>query len=1047
MNFIIGFSILCILSSCNPKISNTNHFDYLKTDTSIDYKKLKEEFVNPPDQAKMRMWWRWMNGLATKESITRDLEEFKKKGIGGVLLFDSGNTGPNVQKDAPQGPPFQSAEWNVLYQYAIKEADRLGLEVSMNAITGWNPGGPFVTPEYAVKKLVSSEVEIEGGKLVQMELPTPDTNLIYEDIIIQAIKNQKFNSQTKDNVIKNWSLKSNNQFFGSRGNYPLYKLREYYDGSEKENVIQQNEILDITKYFNGEELNWDAPDGNWLIVRYGWTCKGTKAYNTSGAWNGLSYDPLNAKAFNLYGKHVILPLIESAQSVGNSLKYLFTDSWEMGTINWTNDFPLEFEKFRGYDINKYLPVLTGRIVGSREISNRFLFDFRRTISDCIAENNYQLFADLAHENNLGIHPESGGPHAAPIDAMQIMSIGDFPTGEFWARATTHRVSDMERYFVKQSASVAHTNGIRIVGAESLTTLTTQCERAPKDLKHDLDRAFCSGVNRPFHVIGSSSPPEYGQPGIINRAGNDLSPNVTWWEQSSNYIQYINRCCFMLQQGLFTADVLYYYGDDVPNFVYLKEDYAELNYGYDWDKCSKDVILNRASVSDGKIILPDGMSYRVLVLTPEETINLKVLRKVEQLVLNGATVLSPRPKRATGLSGYPESDNEVNEIAQLMWGDIDGKNKTRHQYGKGQVIWGENINNVLNALEVRPDFSFKSSSDKTALDYIHRKLGNQDIYFLVNRFAHHGINDFNYHYVKTLPDRYEQVECAFRVTGKIPELWNPMSGEIKKIKTYREENGQTVVPFHFKPEESFFVVFREASTPGEHVVKIEKDGVELFPLRRQYNTKATPMIDIYKKDSVIVGEVFEKGHYVLHWNSGEKTDVEVQEDASETEIKGSWAVHFDPKWGGPETIIFPELKSWLEFDDPGIKYYSGKATYVKDFNISKQDYNDKKIFLDLGMVQELAVIRLNSHTFPVTWMPPFKVEISDYLLDGVNSLEIDIVNQWANRLIGDSKLSKEKRFTKTNFIKFYQPGSEQYLRESGLIGPVKLQFVSVKNLSH
>jgi len=1044
MKYIFWLSILLSIHiSCSRKSNDRRHLDYLKTNTSIDYNNLVKGFHNPPDQARMRVWWRWMNGLATKESITRDLEEFKNKGIGGILLMDSGNRGKEIVDNPPHGPSFLSDEWVTLYQHAVKEAERLGLEMSLNATTGWNPGGPFITPEYALKKLVFSETEAEGGKLIRLILPKPDTTLVYRDICIQAVKNQSISSPTKDRIIRNWSLKSNHQFFGSGGNYPLFKLRECFDGPEGDMGIPQDEIVDVTRFFDGTQLRWDAPEGQWLIIRYGWTCKGTSTSTTSGNWGGLALDHLDPNAFGLFKEHILLPLIESAQSVSNGLKFLFTDSWEMGTVNWTNDFPYYFQKFRGYGIHPYLPVLTGRIVGNREISNRFLHDFRRTVSDCIAENHYRLFSDLAHEHGLGFHPESGGPHAAPIDALQMMGINDFPTGEFWVRSATHRVSDVERYFVKQAASVAHTGGVRIVGAESLTSLVTQWERAPKDLKHDWDRAFCSGVNRPFNVTTSSSPAEYGLPGIVNKAGNDLSPNVTWWEQSRDYIQYINRCCYMLQQGLFVADVLYYNGDDVPNFIYLKEDYADLNFGYDWDKCSGDVILNRASVSDGKILLPDGMSYKVLVLAPEKAIHADVLRKVEKLVLGGATVIAPRPERATGLGGYPESDKEVAEIARRMWGDLDGKTITKRQYGKGQVRWGENINDILESLDVKPDFSFRSCADSTALDYIHRTMADQDIYFVVNRFAHHGINDFQYHYITSLPDRYEQVECSFRVTGKIPELWDPLTGEMKEINVFREENGYTIVPLHLKPEESVFVVFREGKTTGGHVVKIEKGDQGIFPIGDQCDVKANPAIDLYKQGNRMVADLFEPGNYTLHWANGEKTQIKEENAAHEIGIKAPWVVHFDPVWGGPDTISFPELKSWLEFDDPGIKYYSGKATYVNRFTIDKQDYKEKKMILDLGMVQELAVVRLNNHTFPVLWMPPFKVDVSDYLVDGNNTLEIDIVNQWPNRLIGDSKLPVEKHFTKTNFIKYDQPGSEKYLRESGLIGPVRLQLISRK----
>jgi hypothetical protein len=277
--------------------------------------------------------------------------------------------------------------------------------------------------------------------------------------------------------------------------------------------------------------------------------------------------------------------------------------------------------------------------------------------------------------------------------------------------------------------VAHTNGKRFVAAEGPTSIGPQWERSPKDLKGNIDRIFCSGVNRIVWHTFTSSPKEFGLPGDEYFAGTHLNPNVTWWKQARDFISYLNRCSFLLQQGLFVADVLYYYGDDVPNFVFLKEDYPELNFGYDWDKCSKDVILNRVSFDGEKIVLPDGMSYRVLVLAPEQSIDLNVLKKVESLVNAGMTVVSPRPEKVTGLTGFPESDRELKAIADRLWGKTDGKSITENRVGKGRVIWGQNINEVLAAMKVRPDFGFKSNQEKTTLDYIHRKTAKQDLYLL------------------------------------------------------------------------------------------------------------------------------------------------------------------------------------------------------------------------------------------------------------------------------------------------------------------------------
>jgi hypothetical protein len=1006
------------------------------TDRTIPIEKLSSGFQNPPTESGLRCYWWWLNSMATKESITRDLEEMKAKGYGGASLVDAGSSNYQVAVKTAAGPVFMSPAWMELYKHAVKEADRIGIELSVNVQSGWNPGAPSITPEFAMKKIVTSEVNIKGGRQIRMELPLLEKKLMVQDILVQAIP--KMDSTCLRNAaIQNWKKKSFKENIGWKGVYPLYELRQDYPGTGSECAVKKEEIVDLTGKFKDGILEWDAPAGDWTIVRYGYTCTGAKTSTNSDGWEGLSVDHLNPKAFELFAETVILPLIKTAQSVGKSVKYLQTDSWEMGQVSWTNHFPEEFKKFRGYDMTPYMPVLAGRIVGNREESNRFLHDFRKTIGDCVAEYHYQLFYNLAHQYGMGIHPESGGPHSAPVDALRVMGISDFPQGEFWAVANTHRIKDDERLSVKQSACVAHTNGKRFVAAEGPTSIGPQWERSPKDLKGNLDRVFCSGVNRIVWHTFTSSPKEFGLPGNEYFAGTHLNPNVTWWKQSRDFISYLDRSCFMLQQGVYVADVLYYYGDDVSNFVFLKEEYPELKFGYDWDKCSKDVILNRVSFDGEKIVLPDGMSYRVMVLAPEKSIDLNVLKKIESLVNAGMTVVAPRPERAAGLTGFPESDRELTLIADRLWGRIDGKTVTGNKVGKGSVIWGKEINQVLSEMKIKPDFAFKSNQSTTALDYIHRSTKSQEIYFVANRFARKGISDFEYRYLTTPPDRYEQVTCSFRVTGKIPSLWNPKTGEMSEILTYREEEGCTLVPLHLEPEGSVFVVFKEG-IPTRHITGIEKDSKSIFP-GTQLNTSEIPFLMAQQKEGKKLVSCYTPGNYTLEWSDGTKEVLKADETGEKT-LSGKWEVRFDPKWGGPDHLVMDTLQSWIKFSDPGIKYYSGTATYRKSFVMEVNELKGKQVMLDLGNVQEMASIKINGHQMQVHWSAPFRYDVTSYVKKGNNVLEIEVVNMWPNRLIGDGKLPVEKRLTKTNINKFNSPDAEKYLRESGLLGPVKINFV-------
>jgi hypothetical protein len=1031
-------SICCIVGLHACLLVSAQQLNYsLRTSDTIRYTAIQKGFVTPPAEARLRCYWWWLNSMATKESITRDLEQMKAKGYGGASIVDAGSSNYTVAHKTKAGPVFMSPEWMELYKHAVKEAQRLGIELSVNVQSGWNPGGPTITPELALKKIVFSEVNVQGGKRIQITLPQPAMKLAYEDILVQAFQ-EPAGARVKDSVIKNWGIKSFNQSFGFRGTYPLYKLREEYTGAGNQPGIKKNAIVNLTGKLKDGVLTWEAPEGNWTIIRYGWTCTGAVTSTNSDGWSGLSMDHLSPVAFKKFSNDVILPLITTAKGAGNSVHFLQTDSWEMGNVGWTNNFPAEFKKFRGYDIYSYLPVLAGRVVETVDQSDRFLHDYRRTIGDCIFSYHYQLMSDLARQHGMGIHPESGGPHSAPVDALSVMAISDFPQGEFWATSNTHRVKDDERLVVKQSASVAHTNGKRYVAAEGPTTIGPQWERAPRELKANIDRVFCSGVNRIVWHTFTSSPKEFGLPGNEYFAGTHLNPNTTWWNQAGDFIGYLNRCSYLLAQGLFVGDVLYYYGDDVPSFVFVKEDIKDLAFGYDWDKCSKDVLLNKVYVKNNKLFFPDGMSYRVLVLPNEKAIDHVLLRKLETLVKAGLTIIGPRPERSTTLKGFPAGDQEINAIASRMWGAIDGTAITENKYGKGKVIFGKDVNTVLKEMKVLPDLSFTSTQENTGLDYIHRTGNGIDIYFIANRFGKKGINDVVFRYDATLPDRYEQVECAFRVTGMVPELWDPITGEVKQLLTWREENGQTFIPLSFEPEGSQFIVFRKAAAPP-HIVAMQKDGQSIFP-GNSFKGAGEPFIENYKTGEKINAVPLAPGNYTFTWSNGKTSTVNQAQPNSTLSLTGPWQLSFDTSWGAPALVQVNELQSWTAFADSGIKYYSGTAVYKQSFSVNADQLKGTKSILDLGNVLEMAAITINGHKMPVRWCAPYRFNISQYIRAGNNQLEVEVVNMWPNRLIGDSRLPETQRRTQTNIKKFDQPGSEKLLRESGLLGPVKLLFL-------
>lgn len=1031
--FIIILITFFLINGCKTER------DIYKTTFKTSYSELLDDFKSPPNDAKIRAYWWWLNSNVTKDCITKDLEAMKNNGYGGAMIFDAGSSAYDVAHKTEAGPAFLSKEWLELFEHAVSEADRLELELSINVQSGWNPGGPSVTPELALKKITWSEMTINGPEAVNRELPLPPGENILEDVKIIAVK-QSGDTVPQSDRIKNIKLKTLEQRLGSAGIYPLHLLREDFEG--KGNPINKSDIIDITEYFDGENLKWNAPDGTWSVLRFVMINTGKGVSTASDGWEGLAMDHLNKEALLKYNQDVISKLIQTAGKAGNSLKFIHTDSWEMGVANWTDHFMQTFEKRNGYDMTPFLPVLTDRIVINREVSSRFLHDFRRTVADLVAEEFYQTFRDIAHSNKLGTHPESGGPHAAPIDAVQTMKFNDVPMGEFWIRSQTFFTKEDQRLSVKQSASVAHIYGKRFVAAEGPTSIGPHWERPPKDCKNDIDRIFCSGVNRIVWHTYTASPDEYGEPGNEYFAGTHLNRHATWWKESKSFVEYMNRVSSVLSKGLFRADALYYYGDDAPNFIFLKEEVNDLGKGYDWDKCSFDVLMNDVKIKDGMIFLPDGMNYKILVLPNATSIKAELLVKLQELVEDGMILVGPKPGKATGLKNYPMSDKTVKLLADKMWGDIDGKEIVVNNFGKGKVFWGISPEKVLQLQNIPPDFGYESVYPDTHLDYIHRYTPSEDIYFIANRLSRHGIDHNEYHYFTDLPDRYEETVCKFRVSGKVPELWDPITGNVQEIPVYYEKNGYTHVPLHFTPEGSKIIVFRKKKQ-DRHITKIERNGIEIFP-ELSLSASTSPNFKFQQEHKKISGQVLHPGTYTLSWSDNETSSFTEKSSYVEKILDNPWELSFNREWAPKQKVVMDSLMFWSDLPDELIKYYSGSAEYSSTFNLNEDNIKGKSICLDLGNVQDIASVSINEKNAGVCWIAPFTVDITPYIKEGNNKIVITVTNSWVNRLIGDSYLSKEERFTQTNIQKFERDNKETFFRKSGLGGTVKL--ILTKNIA-
>lgn len=975
--------------------------------------------------------------------------------------------------------------------------------------------------------------------------------------------------------------------------------------------VSKERILDLTPSFRDGRLRWRAPEGEWTILRLGHTSTGKTNYPAPEDACGLEVDKLSATALDAHFDAMLGKLVADTEAAGvgaGTLVGFHIDSWEVGYQNWTPRFRAEFERLRGYDPVPWMPALTGRAVGSAELSERFLWDTRRTISDLLNENYAGRMAALARERGRFFSLE--GYRNGPFDPLEYTGRADLPVGEFWVSPDPDNLHPS----VKTMTSAGHIHGKNIISAEAFTATDYQSRHQlhPYAAKSVGDAAFCAGINH-FIVHRYSLQPwtDDRQPGMtMGPWGWEYERTATWWEQSRPWHEYLTRCQLMLQQGGFVADVCYLQDEEgIKNPPLCHEVLPAPPEGFDYDLCSGEVVLTRMSVKDGRLVLPGGMSYRVLVMPQQRLMRPALLRKIRDLVRDGATVLGEPPLRAPGLSGYPTCDAEVRSLAAEIWGDWDGERVKERRLGRGRVLRGVP---VLDALApTGPDFAYSNSGNNDGgsprVRYIHRSTPDREIYFVANIDA-------------TCAD----ITATFRVEGGRPELWRPETGAIEAAPMfhYEKEKGNTRarLPLRLGPRESVFVVFpkntstanasapaafasmkwiqtedaktvpackssREAAgaprenarppqnaertftlaawvkpavdmdippedfagTSALHVTRNDllypPQGVETFrdPAaagtgiavgrnvvcvleHSAFHFPATLVHPVSITDWTHLAVVFRDGRPSLYvngrlvrtglkslWNArgcipearnaaavefkGDysvpqlfdraldeaeiqklmratparpaKTNPEKREiaDAKNTcatnspwplppfeitidsqgapavwcsqggrcelaradgsllvfesgtvpdpiALGGPWTLGFPAGCGAPPSIELPRLISLSEHVEPGVRYFSGGATYSKTFDIPTGLRGaERRLWLDLGDVREIARVRLNGRDLGILWKPPFRMDITGVLRNGPNTFEITVTNTWVNRLIGDEQLPPDREWVR------------------------------------
>ncbi|MGK7397389.1 MAG: glycosyl hydrolase [Candidatus Cyclobacteriaceae bacterium M3_2C_046] len=981
----LNFSVfLLVMISCQPE-SDQSRQNSIET--------LIREFENPPVSARPKGFWCWINGNFDLERITLELEQSKANGMGGYDIWDVSPIS-DIENKVPAGPRFMGHESTNAIIHAIKEATRLNLELGLMVASSWNSGGSWIPPEYGVMGILDTTIIVNGSSEVSINIPFPNLPE-YDAYHDRGVLISKDSS-------------------GLPAFYQEIALMARPVGPA---IIDTAQYINLDDNFVNGQLTWSVPPGQWEITRYVCTNLGTALKRPSTNSNGLMIDHFSRQAQEFHLQFFIDKLKPKLGDLGNTaLKYLYNDSYEIKGPVWTPTMLHEFRQRRGYDIRPFLPVFAGKIVQSQEITDRFLYDFKMTLSDLAVDNHYKFGVDFCQQYGLGYHAEGGGPgpplHDVPVESIKALGALSVPRGEFWHKYPKYDAEGFDsHWFIKGIASAAHLYDQTFVEAESFTSLL-HWQEGWQDLKPTADQAFCEGLNRVVFHTSNHSPDAFGAPGYVYGFGTHMDTRQTWWPKSRAWIDYLARNSYLLQQGNFVGDILYYYGDQAPNFAKQRHTDPSLGFGYDYDVINTEKLLE-LEMSQGKMTLPHGQEYALLVLPQQNTMPLVVLQKLEQLLGQGALVVGPKPNKTPGLYNFHENDLKLNHLADQLWQGLSENNSNPQQIGQGKLYWGATQRDILRENGIYPDFRFIGQDDSTSLNFIHRRTAEADIYFIRNRM-----------------DKPAITECVFRVKGRVPQLWMPETGEVVQDLIYKAEGDSIRIALNFDPHDAFFIIF----TPDEnkrHRQKVSMNGQTLFPANQAY----ARMFGYHTRQ----GRFTEPGNYSFTYNDGTTETKEVVAARSDS-LNGTWRISFPHGWGAPASLEMPHLISWTESDQEGVKYFSGIAKYELDFEWQEIEASHR-YYLDLGDVRELAEVWLNGHSLGIIWHKPFVLDITERLESGKNHLVLEVANEWNNRLVGDGKLPESERLTNTNIVKgpkaWSDPWAEVPLNLAGVLGPARI----------
>lgn len=882
---------------------------------------LDEGFAEPPPISRVQCWWQCHGSAFTEAEITRQLEEFHDKGMGGVTIKDTLAMPRTPETEHIEDIPFMSDHWLRMFAHIVSECERLNMICRSRLGSGWNAGGPWVSPEISSQEM---RFAVSGGLTgpSRFEGPIP-----HDD----------------------------------SGN-PSYKA--LLDENAFVLAVRQDSgaILDLTSHV-GEagSLNWQVPQGTWRLLSCFMAPSEIELLSASPSGHGLHHDHLSEAGTDLHLRAVAHPMLDILGGFEDTAFDGFNvDSWELGKPTWTPGFRQEFIKRRGYDPVPYLPVLakvrqdrfhSAKTEGGlSEKDKRFLFDLRTTVSDLVVETHYRRVSEWCRDHGVPLEAEAGGgpSHGLPKDIVRAQGAVDIPMGEFWMGG---------RSYVKIASSAAHAYGKRLVALESFTETQHHFAIAPSAMKRRADEAFLLGGNYFTAAVVEYSPKEAGLPGWVHNAGPHLNHTQTWWPLARPFFDYMARCSFMLQSGRDVADVAVYYtfrtGETSLWAAPPDDDLSKRSKAFAFDYVDDDLIQNHMTAANGRIMLKSGASYQLLYVipTPEATMPLETMRAIVELAQRGATVVwaAEKPDRCPGLTGYPECDDAMKQVADALWALPNFTHFDNHDY--------EQLVPLLEASNHPP--SWKTEGDQP-LRFVHRQTGDADIFYVVNR-AEHPVS----------------TPVLFRVAGRRPQFWDPVSGEQYAL-PFEAGSDEVRIVIDLPEFGSTFVVFKEGPAP--------------LPLKREY------------AEDILT-------------------------------VEGPWTLSFPEGCGAPAAVELDTLRSWTEFQESGIRHFSGIATYTTEFDWAIDP--SEHVALDLGSVREVCEVTVNGKLAGVAWHPPYRIDIRGLLAEGANTLEIRVANLWHNRITGDAELPPEERISRIVPETHYDAMKGKGLVTSGLLGPVRI----------